>query len=135
MIAVQRTGNSSTAKVSLAWESNRLPYVPTMLTWGEHLYWVNDRGVAGCNVARTGETVWTERLGGNVTASPVLIDGKIYAANEDGDVHVFLAEPKFKLLATTPIGELVRSTPAVADNRLFIRGQKHLVCIGATAGK
>jgi outer membrane protein assembly factor BamB len=135
MIAVQRIGSGHGAKISLAWESNRLPYVPTMLTWGEHLYWVNDRGVAGCNVARTGETVWTERVGGNVTASPVLIDGKIYAANEDGDVHVFLAEPKFKLLAKNPIGELVRSTPAVADNRLFIRGQKHLICIGAAAGK
>ena len=135
MVAVEKTGRGHDAKLSLAWESNRLPYVPTMVAWRDHLYWVNDRGVAGCNVAKTGETVWTERLGGNVSSSPILIDGKIYVGNEEGDVHVFLAEPTFKLLATNPVGELVRSTPAVADNRLFIRGEKHLICIGEDAGK
>jgi hypothetical protein len=34
------------------------------------------------------------------------------------------------LLARNKIGEAVSSTPAVADNRLFLRGEKHLFCVG-----
>ena len=59
----------------------------------------------------------------------MLIDGKIYAANEDGEVFVFAASPSFKLLAKNGVGELVRATPAVANNRLYIRGQNHLFCV------
>jgi outer membrane protein assembly factor BamB len=108
-----------------------LPYVPSLLAWGDHLYWVNDGGIAGCTVAATGESVWTERLGGNVIASPILVDGKVYAVNEDGDVFVFAAATTFKLLGKSSVGELVRATPAVAGGRLYIRGKNHLFCIGA----
>jgi outer membrane protein assembly factor BamB len=70
-----------------------------------------------------------------MTASPVLIDGKVYAIGEDGQVYVFEAAPKFKLLAKNSIGEPVMASPAVADNRLFIRSQSHLICIGEPGTK
>jgi outer membrane protein assembly factor BamB len=125
-----------TGGTGLGWEIKRtLPYVPTMLTWDKHLYYVNDKGFAGCMVAATGETVWTERLGGDVMASPILIDGKIYAIDEEGRVFVYAAAPVFKLLARTPMGEPVMATPAVADNRLYIRGHSHLYCIGKAPEK
>jgi outer membrane protein assembly factor BamB len=63
-------------------------------------------------------------------SSPVLIDGKVYAASEAGDVFVLAAEPKYRLLATSDLGEPVRASPAVADGRLYVRGQNHLFCIG-----
>ena len=64
-----------------------------------------------------------------------VLDGKIYAINELGTVYVFAAEPTFKLLAKNTLGESVIATPAVADNRLFIRGDSHLFCIGKPAAK
>ncbi len=135
-IAIQPPSRDAGATPSLAWEKTRaFPYVPTMLAWGEHLFYVNDLGVACCCVAKTGKEVWTERLGSAVSASPILIDGKIYAANEDGTVHVFAAEPTFKLLAKNSICEPVIATPAAADHRLFIRGKTHLFCIGKAAQK
>jgi hypothetical protein len=106
------------------------PYVPTPLAWDKHVYFVNDKGSAGCYETATGKRMWLERLAGEFTASPVLIDGKIYAVNEDGQVFVIAATPTYQLLATNSLGETVRATPAVADNRLYIRGQKHLFCIG-----
>jgi outer membrane protein assembly factor BamB len=123
-------------KPSLAWENKKsLPYVPTLLTRGDHVYFVNDRGgQAGCLAAKTGEIVWTGRLGGNMTASPILVDGKVYATSEDGNVYVFAADPAaFKLLAKNTVGEPVMATPAVADGRLFIRGKDHLFCFGRSA--
>jgi outer membrane protein assembly factor BamB len=45
-------------------------------------------------------------------------------------VLVFPATTKYQLLARNTLGETVRSSPAVADGRLYIRGDKHLFCIG-----
>jgi outer membrane protein assembly factor BamB len=130
-IAVKAGGKGDVTSSALAWESKRIfPYVPTMLTRGEHLYYVNDLGIAGCHVARTGATVWNERLGGNISASPIMVDGKIYVCSEEGEVNVFAAEPSFKLLAKNKMGEGIMATPAVADGRLYIRGKSHLYCIG-----
>jgi outer membrane protein assembly factor BamB len=131
MIALHLKGAGPRTEVDLAWENKRdFPYVPTLLQRGEHLYFVNDKGMAGCYEARTGKRVWFERLpGATFTSSPVLIDGKMYAASEEGDVFVVAAEPTFQLLARNTLGEGVRASPAVADNRLFLRGRNHLFCI------
>jgi outer membrane protein assembly factor BamB len=138
LIAVKAGDTGEVPQTHLAWEwkKNRpFPYVPTMLTWGEHLYFVSDRGDVGCVAAKTGDPLWLEDLGGPVTASPILIDGNIYAITEEGVVFVFQAATNFKLLAKNPLGEPVSATPAVADNRLFIRGQTHLFCIGRPVEK
>jgi outer membrane protein assembly factor BamB len=115
-----------------AWENRKdFPYISSPLARGEHIYFVNDKGIAGCYHARTGERVWFERVTDSFYASPLLIDGKIYATSAAGDVYVLAAEPtKFQQLARNPLGEVVRATPAVAGGRLYIRGERHLFCIG-----
>jgi len=66
-----------------------------------------------------------------VTASPVLIDGKVYSFNEKGVVVVFEAtEAGYKPLAKNSVGEAVMASPAVANGRLYVRGVTHLICIG-----
>jgi len=119
------------AKPALAWENKSdFPYVPCLLAKGDHVYYVTDKGIAGCHVLKSGKRVWTERLARGFTASPLLIDGKVYAVSGAGDVYVFAASPTFKRLAKNSLGEPISASPAVADNRLFIRGKEHLFCIG-----
>ncbi len=134
MIAVKLGGKGDVTRTHLAWEKNKnTPYVPTPLAHKGHLYVVNDDGLAACYVAKTGAEVWRERLDrnvGKVSASPVLIDGKVYAFDVRGNVFVFAASPTFELLARNAVGESVFSSPAVADGRLYVRGSKHLFCIG-----
>jgi outer membrane protein assembly factor BamB len=130
LIAVKLDGKGDVSATNLAWEAKGFPYVPTPLGFGDHIYCVTDDGYALCHVAKTGTQVWKEKLGGDVSASPVLIDGKIYAPAMSGKVYVFEAAPKFKLLATNNLGEPVFATPAVADGCLYIRGAEHLFCIG-----
>src|SRR5262249_52765634 len=131
MIAVKLGGKGDVSKTALAWENTKsFPYVPTMLTLGDHIYFVNDGGIAACHEAKTGKELWKERLGGAISASPVLIDGKVYAPSEDGNVYVFAATTTFKLLAKNQMGVgRLMATPAVADNRLYIRSEKELICI------
>src|SRR5262249_6630167 len=102
----------------------------------DHLYFVTDKGFAGCHTLKSGEMVWNKRLGSAAfSASPVLIDVKVYAVAEDGTVYVFAADPTFKLLAKNSLPEDVMASPAVADNRLFIRGKTTLYCIGKAPTK
>jgi outer membrane protein assembly factor BamB len=135
-VGVKVGGKGDVTETNLVWENKKsFPYVPSPLAWGDHVYYVNDRGDAACCLAKTGKAMWTTSLGGKFKSSPILIDGKIYAANEEGDVFVFAAATRFQLLAKNTIGEQVIATPAVANGRLFIRGSNHLFCIGKPAEK
>jgi outer membrane protein assembly factor BamB len=132
MVAIKADGAAGDVSASAkVWGNTKsVPYVPSMLASGPHLFFVNDRGIAACHVAKTGEQLWAERLGGNVSASPILAEGRIYAATEEGDVYVFEAAGKYKLLARNSIGEPLFATPAASDGRLYVRGSKHLFCFG-----
>jgi outer membrane protein assembly factor BamB len=114
------------------WENRKdFPYVPSPVARGEHIYFVNDAGLAGCYHASTGKRVWFVRLADTgFHASPLVIDGKVYATSIAGDVYVFAAEPTFRLLARNELDEVVRATAAVSGGRLYIRGERHLYCIG-----
>lgn len=112
------------------WETRKdFPYVPCVICHEGRIYFVNDRGFAGCVDGKTGKQVWYQRLPeATFTSSPILVDGKIYVGSEEGDVFVLAAQPKFELIAKNRIGERLRATPAVADGRLYIRGSHHLYC-------
>ncbi len=123
--------NGSAAPPKSLWKTKDFPYVPCPLAHGEHFYFVSDTGFAGCYHAQSGKRLWRERLADTpFYASPLLIDGKVYAASEIGDVYVFAADPSYSLLARNELGERIRATPAVADGRLYIRGERHVYCIG-----
>ncbi len=131
-VGISLKGNGKDAKPTTAWQNKKeFPYVPCLVHQGEQVYFVNDAGFAGCYDAKTGRKHFYVRLpDAKFTASPVLIDAKVYACSEEGDVFVFAAETKYTPLAKNAIGERIRATPAVADGRLFIRGQEHLYCYG-----
>jgi outer membrane protein assembly factor BamB len=136
LIAVRKPDKGDVTSTNLVWQNRKgyLPYVPTLLAWGDHLYFAGDGGIAGCLDAKTGAEIWTERLGtGSINASPIQIDGNVYVATEEGDVYVYRAAPAFKLLAKNSLGEGVRATPAVSNGRLFIRGERRLCCIAKPA--
>jgi outer membrane protein assembly factor BamB len=134
MVAIKAGPSGDITENGLVWEKKKeTPYVPMALAHGDYVFWVTDKeNKAVCVEAKTGNVVWSERLGGTsqVTASPVLIDGKIYSVTMAGRVYVFDAAPKFNLLAENDLKEEVEASPAVADGKLFIRGATHLICIG-----
>ena len=123
----------------IAWSKQRGgPYMPTPVVYGDLLYTCSNQGVLTAYNARTGERVYQERLGGKggaFTASPVASDGKIYLSSEDGDVFVVKAGPKYELIATNRVGEVMMATPAVSDGLLIVRGIKHLFAFGEAPEK
>jgi outer membrane protein assembly factor BamB len=120
----------------VAWSKQRGgPYMPTPVVYGDYLYTVSNQGVFTAYNAKTGERIYQERLGGKggaFTASPVASDNKIYLSSEDGDVFVVKAGPKYELLATNPVGEVMMATPAINGGLLIVRGVNHVFAFGET---
>ena len=76
--------------------------------------------------------MWQKRFSGKYTVSPVAGDGKIYFINEEGETTVIAAGVSgSRELARNSLGEPVYASPAISGGQLFIRGAKHLYCIGA----
>ena len=81
--------------------------------------------------------MWQERLGvakrEGFSASPVVVDGKVFFTNDDGETFVLRAGPKFELLHVNNIGERTLASPALVDGRWYIRTARHLFAIGRAA--
>jgi outer membrane protein assembly factor BamB len=108
-------------------------YVPSGILYQGLLYLMNDKGILTCLDAKTGAIKYE---GGRVPvpstfmASPVAFDDKILLTSEDGDTFVVKAGAKHEVIATNSLGEPVHSSPAIADEKIFIRGDQNLYCIG-----
>ena len=63
-------------------------------------------------------------------ASPIAAGGFVYLTDRSGTTVVIKDSPTHELVATNSVDETVDATPAPVDRELFIRGQKHLFCIG-----
>lgn len=124
------------------WETNDRVYVPSMLVKDGHLYATLDGGVALCLDSATGKEKWKGRLGGNFSASPVLVGDRIHAVSESGDYFVFKADPAgFEILEKNRVGDEVYATPSICGEEIYLRvafyeGEKRrekLVCYAASA--
>lgn len=132
-VSVKLPASDSASAAKLRWQLRRdVPYVTCLLQHDDCVFYVADKGVAGCLDLNTGKERWTQRLGGNFTSSPLLIDGRILVCNEDGDLFVFAADGQaYHALGRLRLGEPVFATPALADGRLYLRTHSHLVCLGS----
>lgn len=106
------------------------PHTASMLISGDHIFLVSDAGIATCAEHRTGNVLWTERLPGNYSASPVLAEGRIYFLNETGTTTVIRADSVFEKLATNALDESTLASPAVFDGAIILRSEGHLWRIG-----
>jgi outer membrane protein assembly factor BamB len=109
-------------------------FVPTPAEYKGRIYLLRDRGEIECLDPATGQTLWHDafpKASANYYASPVIAVGKLYAAREDGVVFVAQVEGKFQLLAENKMGERVIASPVPVSNRILIRGEQHLFCVGA----
>jgi outer membrane protein assembly factor BamB len=135
-LAVKAGGEGNVTATHRLWTEKKGSNVSSPVVHDGHLYWMNDNtGTAYCAEGKTGKIVYEQRIdrAGQVYASPVLVDGKIYYTSRDGKTFVVAAKPEFELLATNTLGtrgEMFNASPAVAGGRLFVRSNLALYCVG-----
>ncbi len=87
-------------------------------------------GLFHCLNAETGAVNWTYDMLAAAWGSPLIVDGKVYIGDEDGDVAIFrLTAEAHEPLAEINMGNSVYSTPIVANNVLYIANKTHLFAI------
>jgi outer membrane protein assembly factor BamB len=136
-IALALRGGGSgdvTGTSRLVWSYNKgTAYVPSPILYGDYVYLMTDRGLLTCLDAKTGKMEYEGARVPKATtfmASPVAYEGKILLTSEEGDTYVLKAGPKHEVIRTNSLGEPVYASPAIADGKIFIRGQENLYCIG-----
>jgi outer membrane protein assembly factor BamB len=95
-----------------------------------YLYVANAPGICECIEVNTGETVWKERLGGDLWGSILLAGDRMYVSNKQGEVFVLAARSKFELIAKNAMDEHIKAAIAPSDGQLFIRTYENLYCVG-----
>ncbi len=134
-LAVRAGGRGDVTATHRLWTTKKGSNVTSPVYHDGHLYWMHEKlGVAYCARADSGEVVYEERMerGGQVYASTLLADGRVYHLNRSGRMFVLAAKPEFELLATNDLndGSLFNGSPAVAGNRILLRSDKFLYCLG-----
>ncbi len=123
----------------IVWENNTRAYVPSMIQRDGYLYLVLDAGIATCYRCDDGEEMWKARLGGTFSSSPVIVGDLIYATSEEGETHIFRADPeKFESVGQNKLGESVFATPTICGSRIYARvaeiengkRQEYVYCLG-----
>ncbi len=133
-IAVKADGSAR-----VVWRNPQRCYEQSIMAHQGFVYGLTDNGIMYCWRVADGQEMWRERLKGPVSASPVLVEDRIYWANELGTLYVFRANSaKFELLAENKLGDDSFPSPAVVGSQMFLRvghrdsstRQEYLYCIG-----
>lgn len=97
---------------------------------GDHVYILNENGIAWCLELATGKKVWEQRISSPSWSTMMHVDGRLYVSNMQGETLVLKPNPeKCEVIATNKVdGELTRASLAFAGKRIYQRTYKHLYC-------
>ena len=133
LVAIRPASVSKNGKAKEVWRlEETMPHIPSPLLSGNRLYLWADNGVITCVRPQTGERVWKARVEGvkdTFFGSPVLAGSTIFCVSAYGQVVAISDSDQFNQLGVTNIGEVCRSTPALANGDLYLRTSERLICI------
>jgi outer membrane protein assembly factor BamB len=134
-LAVRAGGRGDVTDTHRLWTSRNGSNVTSPIIHDGHLYWMHESlGIAYCAKADSGELVYEERMNrvGQVYASALLAEDRLYYLSRSGRATVLAAEPRFELLATNELrdGTQFNASPAVTGNRMLLRSDRYLYCLG-----
>ncbi len=122
VLAIDPRGAGDVTESHVVWSLDRgAPKTPSLLAHKGILYVLSDDGVFTAVETKTGEAVYKKRLGGNYSASPLLVGDQIYLTSEQGVVTVIRAGEEFEVLSENDLGERSLASPAFVDGHLLIR--------------
>ncbi|MBP6820753.1 MAG: PQQ-binding-like beta-propeller repeat protein [Acidobacteria bacterium] len=98
------------------------------------LYYPDFSGFLHCLDAKTGKELWQHDMFAAIWGSAVVIDGKVYLGDEDGDVAILQAGREKKLIGEMNMGSSVYSSPVPANGALFIMNRNQLFSLAVGAG-
>ncbi len=133
---VRPGGRGNVTETHRVWNSRRHGGrdLPSPAVVGDFLLISSLSGILTCYDAITGETYFTERLDGEIAASPLIANGLVYLTKTTGETLVVRPGKVLDIVSRNPIGagsdEIFRATLAPIQGQLFTRSQNTVYCIG-----
>jgi len=130
LLAIKPDGSGDVSESHIAWRSTEGAfYVPSPVIVGDYLITTMTNGTVHCIEIATGKIVWKEKLGRQYP-SAVTANGLVYIPNDDGVISVIKPGPSFESIAKNDMGEHMNASPAISNGKIYLRGDKHIFCIG-----
>ncbi len=125
--AVRQGGIGDVTDTHVVWKMTKdVCHESSPVLVGDLLYMMSDKGLLICKDAKTGETVWTERLEGKYGASLLYAENRIYMSNKEGKTTIIEPGREFRKVAVNKLDGFIGASPAVAGKSLLLRTKTHL---------
>jgi outer membrane protein assembly factor BamB len=132
LLAVRHGGRGDLTGTNVVWSMQKfLPNVPSPIFYEGVLYIVKEGGIMTSLDPATGAILKQARIPGapgNYYSSPVAADGKIYTISQEGKVTVIQAGAQWEVLAVNNLDDDCFATPAIVDDRIYLRTHSRLYC-------
>ncbi|MBI3409087.1 MAG: PQQ-binding-like beta-propeller repeat protein [Planctomycetes bacterium] len=133
LIAVRAGGRGDVTKTHLVWKEKAGAGISSPTIHNGKIYWVNNAAV--CVDADTGKSLYKERVYSSIGeyTSTVAADGKVFALTRVDGLYVLAEGEKFEKLAHNSFDgddSIFNSSPAISNDRIYIRSNAYLYCIG-----
>lgn len=132
VIAIRPGAVAESDRIAWTYEKGTA-YVVSPILYKGVVYLLNDRGVMTALDAITGKLIYE---GGRIPkpatfmGSPVAFGDYVLLTSEDGETFFVKAGASHAIAKTNSVDEPVYSTLALANGRIYIRGERHLFAIG-----
>lgn len=134
IMAIQLGGRGDVTESHVKWRYRKsLPNCSTPLYYKDVLWMVKDGGVLTTLNPENGAVLKQGRIPGALEpywASPVAADGKVFMVSQAGKLSVLKAQGEWEVLKVNNLDEDVFATPALGDNRLYVRTRSTLYSFG-----
>ncbi len=132
LYAIDATHRGDITETGLIWQFDDIRRSISTVAVADGLLYIPDfSGYFHCLDAETGELYWTHDVFAAVWASPLVADGKVYLADEDGDVVIMAHGNEAQVLAEMNMGSAVYGTVVPAHGTLFLNNRSQLFAIAA----
>ena len=125
--AVKTDGEGDVTDTAVVWKlKTRVGKYASPILVDGLIYTVAEESFITCLEAATGQTVWTERIGGKFAASPIVGDGRLYLFDQQGTTLVLKPGRALEILATNTLANGFMASPAASGKAFFLRTKTHL---------
>ena len=133
ILAIRSGERGNIASSNLLWrETENVAEVPSPPYYKKRVYIVKNGGFFSCVDAQTGNLIYKHRIKGTgpYFASPIAANDRIYIAAHNGKVVILQAGDEFRIVTSTTFNEKILASPAIIDNKLYLRTEDHLYAFG-----
>ncbi|MEK6408108.1 MAG: PQQ-binding-like beta-propeller repeat protein [Acidobacteriota bacterium] len=130
LYCIDATLRGDITKTGAVWHYDKIRRsISTGALYDGMLFYPDFSGFLHCLDAKTGKAFWVHDMFAAVWGSPMVVDGKVYLGDEDGDIAILTAAKEKKVIGEINMGSSVYSTPIPVNGALLIVNRNQLFAL------